>query len=57
MTIKDIATSDRLSTDLKLEVLQRADVLLRDRCGRYFGGQLTDEEVTTLTPVVRWSPK
>jgi hypothetical protein len=40
----------QVDTLTALEILQRADVLFVDRCGRHFGGELSSEEVEILTP-------
>lgn len=34
----------------KYAVMMTADRLFADRCGRYYGGQLTPSDVETLTP-------
>lgn len=40
-------------TEAQLDVLMRADVLFAGtRCGRYYGGTLTADEVERLTPKV-----
>lgn len=36
------------STLDQLRILMNADRVLADRCGRYFGGELTDEEIEAL---------
>lgn len=43
-------------TEEQLRILEVADVLFTTRCGRYFGGVLTEDEITTLTrPATRRS--
>ncbi len=37
-------------TLVQLDILQRADVLFRGHCGRYFGGLLAAEEIDYLMP-------
>ena len=50
-TIKKILEGQ--STERQLDILARADRLFKDRTGRYFGGQLTEEEIDALDPEFR----
>jgi hypothetical protein len=36
------------TTIIQYEILQRADRLFKEKCGRYFGGVLSDLEVAKL---------
>ena len=52
MTISEVVAP--LSTLDTLVVFQRADAILRgERAGRYYAGQLTDEEFKVLTKGLR----
>lgn len=46
MTVKDLLTGQPAIS--QYEIMARADRLL-PRAGRFYGGQLTDEQVVTLT--------
>lgn len=46
--IKDLL-KDKNTID-QLDILSRADRILKDRAGRYYGGRLTDEEINSLDP-------
>lgn len=49
MTVSEIART--LSTLDQLDLFMRADVVLREKCGRYYGGALTVDEAARITPV------
>ena len=51
MTISEVVAP--LVYEDRITVLQRADVLLRGRTGRYYSGQLTDSEVNALLEGLR----
>ncbi len=34
----------------QLDIFSRADSVLKDRKGRYYGGKLTDEEISLIDP-------
>lgn len=46
MTIKDLLRGQPTLT--QLDILQRADFLFKQTVGRYYGGQLTTNEVNQL---------
>ena len=49
-TIQDLLRAQANGTVRQLNILAKADRLFRDRCGRYYGGALTDEEIDQLDP-------
>ncbi len=48
ITIRDILRAR--PAERQYDILQRADHLFQDRCGRYYGGILTNQEIDILDP-------